>query len=320
VKLARTAPDDPSISTPLLDPEFNLAIQLLVAGELNAARTLIHARRSRARDAGAVSQSAVTAEASWSAYLLTELELRAGNWALADEHAQAAAAADASRAGNLQTSTLLARALVDAHLGRVELAREAAADGLKVARTGGEQLFVWLHEAVLGFIALSLEDPRTAHRHLGPVVLALQRSGFVEPALPGAAANEIETLVALGELDAARSILDELRRTGERLQRRWAIAVAHRGHGLLASAMGDHETAVAATASAIDAHRQLPDPFELARTLLARGGILLRAGRRREAGHALGEARALFGHLDATLWIARTDRETQRLREREPDP
>jgi hypothetical protein len=57
---------------------------------------------------------------------------------------------------------------VDAHRGRVEQAREAAAAGLKVARAGGELLFVWLHEAVLGFIALSLEDPLTAHRHLGP--------------------------------------------------------------------------------------------------------------------------------------------------------
>jgi hypothetical protein len=168
----------------------------------------------------------VTTEASWSSYLLTELELRAGNWALADQHAQAAATADASRAGNLQASTLLARALVDAHLGRVEHAREAAADGLKVARAGGERLFVWMHEAVLGFIALSLEDPLTAHRHLGPVVHGMHRSGFVEPALPAAAPDEIEALIAVGKLAAARTTLEELQRTAERLQRRWAIASA----------------------------------------------------------------------------------------------
>jgi hypothetical protein len=163
--LARAAPDGASITTPLLDAELNLAIQLLIAGELDEARTLIHARRSRARAGDTVAQSAVTAEASWSAYLLTELELRAGRWALADQHAQAAAAADASRAGNAD--------------------------------------------------------------------------------------------------------------------------------------------------AAIDAHRQLADPFGRARTLLARGTILGRAGQRREAHATLDQARALFTHLGATLWIARTDRETQ---------
>ena len=319
VTFARAAPDGASITTPLLDPEFNLAIQLLIAGELDEARTLIHARRCRARDGNAVSQSAVTAEASWSAYLLTELELRAGNWALADQHAQAAAAADASRAGNLQTSTLLARALVDAHLGRVEHAREAAVDGLKVARTGGERLFVWLHEALLGFIALSVEDPHTAHRHLGPAVAALRRGGFVEPALPGAAPDEIEALIALGELAAAQATLSELQGTGERLQRRWAIAAAHRCRALLASATGDHESAIAAADAALDAHRQLADPFGRARTLLARGEILGRAGHRREADQTLGQARGLFTQLGATLWITRTDRATQRLDDSAPD-
>ena len=255
----------------------------------------------------------MTAEASWSSYLLTELELRAGRWALADQHAQAAAAADASRCANLQTSTLLARALVDAHLGRVEHARDAATAGLKVARAGGELLFVWLHEAVLGFIALSLQDPLTAHRHLGPVVSTLHGRGFVEPALPGAAADEIEALIALGEFAAARTMLDELHATGERLKRRWAIASALRGRALLASATGDHERAIAAADAAMEAHRQLADPFARGRTLLARGAILGRAGQRCDADETLEQARALFTHLGATLWVARADRETRRL-------
>ena len=318
VTLARAAPDGASITTPLLDPQLNLAIQLLIAGELDEARTLIHARRDRPRDGDAVSQSAVTAEASWSSYLLTELELRAGRWPLADQHAEAAAAADASRCANLQASTLLARALVDAHRGRVDHARDAATAGLKVARAGGELLFVWLHEAVLGFIALSLQDPLTAHRHLGPVVNALRGRGFVEPALPGAAPDEIEALIALGEFAAARTMLDELHATGERLNRRWAIASALRGRALLASATGDHQRAIAAADAAIQAHRQLADPFARGRTLLARGAILGRAGQRRDADETLDEARALFTHLGATLWVARADCETRRLNDLAP--
>ncbi|HEY6886722.1 MAG TPA: hypothetical protein VI300_03045, partial [Solirubrobacter sp.] len=313
VTLARTAHDGASITTPLLDAQLNLAIQLLIAGELDEARALIHERRDRPRDGDAVAQSAVTAEASWSSYLLTELELRAGRWLLADQHAEAAAAADASRCANLQASTLLARALVDAHLGRVERARDAATAGIEVARAGGEQLFVWLHEAVLGFVALSLQDPLTAHRHLGPVVDALRGRGFVEPALPGAAPDEIEALIALGELPAARTMLDELHATGERLDRQWAIASALRGRALLASATGDHERAIAAADAAVQAHRQLADPFARGRTLLAHGTILGRAGRRRDADRTLGEARAAFTELGATLWIARADRETQLL-------
>ena len=318
VTLARAAPDGESITTPLLDAQLNLAIQLLIAGELDEARALIHARRDRPRDGDAVAQSALTAEASWSSYLLTELELRAGRWRLADQHAEAAAAADASRSANLQSSTLLARALVDAHRGRVEHARDAATAGIAVARAGGEQLFVWLHEAVLGFIALSLEDPLTAHRHVGPVVDALHGRGFVEPALPGAAPDAIEALIALGEFAAARTMLDELHATGERLKRRWAIASALRGRALLASATGDHEGAIAAANAAIEAHQQLADPFARGRTLLARGAILGQAGHRCDADQTLDQARAVFTELGATLWIARTDRETRRLNDWAP--
>jgi tetratricopeptide (TPR) repeat protein len=108
-------------------------------------------------------------------------------------------------------------------------------------------------------------------------------------------------------------MLEALQRTGERLQRRWALASAHRGRALLASATGDHDSAIAAADAAIDEHRRLADPFARARTLLARGAILGRAGQRREAGETLDQARALFTYLDATLWVARADRETQRL-------
>ena len=311
--LARAAPDSATITTPLLQPDLNLAIQLLIAGDLDDARTVIHARRRRTRHADVVPQTAVTAEASWSSYLLTELELRAGRWALADQHAQAAAAADASRSGNLQASTLLARALVDAHLGRVEPAREAATAGLEVAHAGGELLFAWLHHAVLGFLALSLEDPQTAHQHLGPVVQTLRRHGFAEPALPPAAPDDIEALIALGELTTAEALIDDLHRTGERLQRRWALASAHRCRALLATATGDSDTAIAASDAALYLHGRYTDPFGRARALLVRGIILARAGQHQPAREALLHARADFIRLGATLWSARADRETQRI-------
>jgi DNA-binding CsgD family transcriptional regulator len=53
--------------------------------------------------------------------------------------------------------------------------------------------------------------------------------------------------------------------------------------------------------------------LELARTLLVTGGILRRAGRRRDAAARLAEAKSQFGVLRSPLWLARVDAEERRL-------
>jgi DNA-binding NarL/FixJ family response regulator len=65
-------------------------------------------------------------------------------------------------------------------------------------------------------------------------------------------------------------------------------------------------------------HEQLPEPFELGRTLLARGRAERRFKRRRASRESLTRARELFAALGAPLWVARTDDELGRIGGRAP--
>ena len=95
-------------------------------------------------------------------YHLAELECWAGNWDAAMEHARASrAAAQRHRWGApLSSEGHFAVGLVQAHLGRVEPARLAALEGLRVAEEAGEVLIQIMNLAVLGFLELSLDRAR----------------------------------------------------------------------------------------------------------------------------------------------------------------
>ena len=113
--------------------------------------------------------------------------------------------------------------------------------------------------------------------------------------------DEIESLVALGETERAREVLEYLEERGRTLGRRWAVAVAGRCRGLLEAALDHPAEAAAAMERALEAHRDLPNPFELGRTLLAQGGVERRAGNVEAARRALERAHAIFDGLGAAL-------------------
>ena len=62
--------------------------------------------------------------------------------------------------------------------------------------------------AALGLIELSVGRPAEAIRALGPLVEFLQREGITEPGAARVVPDQIEALIALGELDAASELLD----------------------------------------------------------------------------------------------------------------
>jgi len=85
--------------------------------------------------------------------------------------------------------------------------------------------------------------------------------------------------------------------------------VGHRhrraGRGLLTAARGDLSTARSALEQALVEHRHLPQPFELARTLLVKGEVERRAKQKRAARSALEQALDLFLAVGAPLWAQR---------------
>ena len=110
-----------------------------------------------------------------------------------------------------------------------------------------------------------------------------------------------------GRLDDALAVAATLRASpvGEQP---WCRAMASRIDALVASARGEHAAAQAAFATALDAHADLPEPFEHARTLLLIGRAERRARNWGAARTALVDALERFEQLGAASWAENTVR------------
>jgi DNA-binding CsgD family transcriptional regulator len=289
-------------------PMLELGMQLLYTDEFDQARHLLQAEGARALEHGSVDAR------SEALLLLTELEIWTGNWALADQYAsECLALARQVNTSNGEPAALYARALVDAHLGRVQAARAAAERGSALAAAMGDETFRVLNEHVVGFLELSVGDPAHAHVRLGPLVGALHTIGVGEPTAFPVFPDAIETLISLGELDQAEPLIEELHAQGRALDRAWALATAARCRGLLAAARGDPQAALAHCHRALQEHQRVTRPFELARTLRAQGMVLRRDKQKTAAKAALEQALGIFERLGALLWVEATKAELGRV-------
>jgi DNA-binding CsgD family transcriptional regulator len=189
--------------------------------------------------------------------------------------------------------------------GDVDAARADAEEGLRQSVRNEDTLDASCNRAVLGFLEFSLSNPTAAIRRLEPVLAFLDEMGSPEPGIIPCVPDAIEALVSLGRLDEAEGLLDRLERQGRTLGRPWAIASAARGRGLLTAARGDLSAASSALEQALLEHRRVPQPFELARTLLVKGEVERRAKQKRAARSTLEQALERFQALGALLWAQR---------------
>ena len=81
---------------------------------------------------------------------------------------------------------------------------------------------------------------------------------------------------------------ERLHEQGRTRDRPWALATAARCDGLIAAARGDLKTARSALERAEAEHRRVPQPFELARTLMIRGEVERRNKQKRAARELTG--------------------------------
>jgi DNA-binding CsgD family transcriptional regulator len=172
--------------------------------------------------------------------------------------------------------------------------------------------------AIRGFLEHSLGEAREAHRFLGPLPRAVAEAGFGEPALFRFHGDAIETLLALGEHDAATALLAELEEQARATGRVWALTIANRCRALLSAAAGDSDAAYASLDRALELHEQLQEPFERGRTLLVRGMLQRRNRKKRPARESLMQALAVFDELGARLWSERAQAELRRIGGRAP--
>jgi DNA-binding CsgD family transcriptional regulator/tetratricopeptide (TPR) repeat protein len=280
---------------------------MLYEGRVERACQLLEGVRKRILDRGEESDLPYpSASLAWAECWRGQLEAAAF---YADE-----ALETASRIGDSVRCRALACASVTAaYSGDAEATRSRASEALVLAATTGYwTTSIWARWA-LAILALSLREPAAADAALAPLTQQVEREGVAEPARAIFLADEIEALVALGQLDRAAQLTSMLEQAAKRLHRGWALAQAERCRALLLAAHGDLAAASRAARAAVCRAERLELRLELARTLLVAGEIERRKKQKRSPHELLERAREIFEEVGAQLWAQRVQAELDRV-------
>jgi DNA-binding CsgD family transcriptional regulator len=300
--------DPESTSAIMVRPSLIAALVRAWTGRLDEARQTLVGLRREAIERGAESDLMFMAFH----HVLVEC------WRGALPEARLLAEDTAERARQLGTDiplaiALCAEAAVAAYAGETDRCRRAATQALAIFERGGSlAVRVW-PLVTLGFVEVSSGDHAAALRALGPLIAAAPAMGYGEPAAAPFAPDAAEALVAVGRIDEAQALVDQLLENGRRLDRAWALALGSRCEALLLAARGDVPAALDAVDRALQQHERLPHPLELGRTLLVRGQLLRRSHQRRAAAESLDRALAIFESVGTPLWTQRARSELARV-------
>ncbi len=291
-------------------PTYVLGRRLIRFGETDRARSIFEGVESAAASRG---DEITRVMALWS---LTLVEWMAGRWSVALEHAGAAyELTEQTQHAHARHWVGRAKALLEADLGLVEEARASIEEVMTLADDMAYEVFAILTLGVLGRLELELGNTQTAADHLRDLPGRLLAGGINDPAVQ-VWPDAVEALVAVGELERARSYLDSYERHAERLSSPFARAGAARCRGLLLAADDDASNALSAfERSLADA---APFPLERGRTLLCLGMVQRRAQQRRVARETLEQALRIFEELGARLWAEKARAELRRISGRAP--
>ncbi len=280
---------------------FKLGQWLRYVDDLDGARARLVQAEQAARDEGD--------ESSLANIFLNRVvvECWAGEWEAAAEFAERMTEAFDQR-GVESEGVSPWRAYVDAHAGRAEAVRTAAA---RVRPREPIVKMIW--NRCLGLAELAVGDNEAADRHLSAALVELDRVNFREPAVWRVDGDAVEAALAVGDLPRAEALAARLEKRAVRSSVPWSLAVSERCRGLVLAARGEVAEAGPALDRALAAHERCPVPFERARTLLVRGQVARRLKQKREARAALEEALAIFRRLGADPWADRAEAELARV-------
>ena len=246
---------------------------------------------------------------------LSVLQLMAGDWAAARRSARECA--DLVDQGELAwlDRAHMAQARILAHDGDLDAARSLATDAALRQEAAGDRWEAAIFRALLGFIELSVPDPRAALDHLLKARDHADAMAIVLPTQFRFLGDLVEAAVLTGDLDLAeRTVAERLEAPAVRIPLPWIRAMAARGRGFIAAANGRLDEATAWFDQAVAIFEaEMPMPFERARTLLARGQVERRADRRRTARDDIEAAGAVFEALGARAWSHRAADEAARV-------
>jgi DNA-binding CsgD family transcriptional regulator len=293
-----------------LRPRVMLSHLLRSSDDLAGARALLTAEYTEAIDQGAET------DLPFVVLPLVQLETWSGNLELAEQYAEHGYhVAKAAGAGAPMAAMRCARAIIRAFRGPLADARAEAEAAIDAGLRSGVPYWALLGSQALGLAELVAGNLAAAHAILAMITEAVTGREIVDPgwlalrSIP----DDIESLVRLGDMAAAETLLAPIEERARRLDRAWALATAGRCRALLMSARGDHDAAAGALRQAFAAHERLDMPLELARTHLIAGDVARRARRRAAARNHTETARAMFARAGAVPWAERAEAELARL-------
>ncbi len=278
---------------------LGLGMYLKVVDQFDESRTWLHTVRTAAVDEG--DESALP---NTFGHLAT-LECWAGRYELALTYA-IDGRNHAVRTGLRSPMATSAHVLTLAHLGRIEEARALGEADLAADESLGFVAATALHRRSLGVTELMAGALLTAADYLTrALAISVEEVGVREPAILRAHPDAVTTLIALGRIDEASRLTDQLDVSAGVNGRPWSIALAGRCRGQLTAAGGDMPGALESLASALEAHRRLPMPFEEAQTRMIFADVLRRCGHRNDARREYEAARATFVEIGTPIQAAR---------------
>ena len=244
----------------------------------------------------------MAAHALW---YLAMVELRTGNYALAEQHARQSRQLNGPyvRDEVASPTSLFPLTLIAAHRGDLQRARELAEEICRLAELHATRLHGPL--TTFGIVELWSGSPAAAVDCFRAADEMTDAADGAEPTMQLWRAEQVEALLALGLVDEAIARLDAWEAAARRLDRAWALAHTTRCRGLVAAARGDVAAAMELLADAVEQHEAVGDPFGRARALLALGVTRRRAREKRQAREAIELALASFEDLGADGWAAR---------------
>lgn len=286
-------------------PRRHLAKVLMDDGRLAEARPMLEELRAASVRIGDLRAAAVHL------LHLGELEVWAGNWQVAIEHAEESLLI--RQHTNQPAAPLYVKAMALACLGRIEEAHDVASTGLAEAERSDDLVAEMQNLHALGFAALSLGDYATAQPFLSRATELHRPRWRNEFGDNHCVPDDIEASLGIGDLDRARDLVAWMQRVARTTDRPWTRAMATRSRGLVLAAEGRLDAAQLALTEALGHHERMEMPFARSRTLLVAGTLLRRRRQRAQAAQVLGEARAAFEALGAEVWVDRARGEIERL-------
>ena len=248
-------------------------------------------------------------------YLLALLDFYQGRWLAARSVAtESLEIAIQSGRETIEVLDTFLVSTIDAMQGRLESGRRGLEASLLLAdRTGHAGRAPRYGLALLEF---SLEDDAAAWDWLEPAIQRILPLGLTDPTEQ--VSDGVEALAGLGRIEEAERLLGAFEGPARRLDRRWALAAAARGRGLIRIAQDNLLGAQESLLDAVRIGREVARPFELGRSLLALGTAQRRLGRKQAARATLTEAAETFDRLGAPRWATRARRESARIGGRTP--